>query len=171
MPLTPKFRQIPDKKLVGLSATMSLTHNLTTELWSRFMPKRNLIENRVTEDLISLQIYPPRHFDHFDPNAQFIKWALAEVSEFGNLPAGFEKFILKGGHYAVFRHRGFSSDTSIYQYIFGLWLPQSGYKLDERPHFEVLGPNYRNEYPNSEEEIWIPVVPKPVMKRMLERKQ
>lgn len=169
MPLTPKFRQIPEKKLVGINASMSLAKNQTAELWSRFMPKRNLIRNRINTEYVSLQIYPPRHFENFNPHAPFTKWALAEVSDFEDLPEDFEKFILKGGHYAVFRHRGFSSDTSIYQYIFGTWLPQSGYRLDDRPHFEVLGPNYRNEYPNSEEEIWIPIHPKPVMKRMLER--
>jgi predicted transcriptional regulator YdeE len=28
---------------------------------------------------------------------------------------------------------------------------------DDRPHFEVLGKNYKNNDPVSEEEIWIPV--------------
>src|SRR5688572_3310633 len=133
MPLTPKFRQIPEKKMVGICTSMSLAHNQTAELWSAFMPKRNEIPHRVGKDFVSLEIYPSGHFEHFNPHAPFTKWALAEVSEFGDLPEGFEKFTLKGGHYAVFRHRGFSSDTSIFQYIFGSWLPQSGYKLDNRP--------------------------------------
>lgn len=28
-------------------------------------------------------------------------------------------------------------------------------RVDDRPHFEVLGGKYQNNSPNSEEEIWI----------------
>ena len=50
--------------------------------------------------------------------------------------------------------------TSIFQYIFGTWLPNSTYLLADRPHFEVLGEGYKNNDPTSEEEIWIPIQPK-----------
>jgi AraC family transcriptional regulator len=40
------------------------------------------------------------------------------------------------------------------------WLPNSAYALDDRPHFEALGEQYKNNDPNSEEEIWIPIKPK-----------
>jgi AraC family transcriptional regulator len=33
----------------------------------------------------------------------------------------------------------------------------SAYDLDNRPHFEILGEKYKNESPDSEEELWIPV--------------
>ncbi len=36
-------------------------------------------------------------------------------------------------------------------------LPNSEYELENRPHFEVLGEKYKNNDPNSEEEIWIPI--------------
>jgi AraC family transcriptional regulator len=42
-------------------------------------------------------------------------------------------------------------------YIFNTWLPKSGYQLDRRPHFEILGEKYKNNNPDSEEEIWIPI--------------
>ena len=66
---------------------------------------------------------------------------------------------MPGGLYAVFFYKGSSSDTKIFQYIFTNWLPDSGYTLDNRPHFEILGENYKNGDPGSEEEIWIPVKP------------
>ena len=47
--------------------------------------------------------------------------------------------------------------TSIFQYIFSEWIPQSDYSVDDRPHFEVLGAKYKNNDPDSEEEIWIPI--------------
>ncbi len=59
--------------------------------------------------------------------------------------------------YAVFDYKGLNTDDSIFRYIFGTWLPNSDYDLDDRPHFEVLGKKYRNNDPASEEEIWIPI--------------
>ena len=35
--------------------------------------------------------------------------------------------------------------------------PNSDYKPDDRPHFELLGAKYKNDDPDSEEEIWIPI--------------
>ena len=68
-----------------------------------------------------------------------------------------ESFLLKKGLYAVFNYKGLSSDNSIFQYIFSKWIPESNYLLDDRPHFEILGVKYKNNDPNSEEEIWIPI--------------
>lgn len=47
---------------------------------------------------------------------------------------------------------------SLAEYIYGSWLPNSTeYARDNRPHFEILGEKYKNNDPESEEEIWIPV--------------
>lgn len=102
-----------------------------------------------------MQLYPPA-FD-FSPHTQFEKWAAVEVSDFNTVPDQMETFVWAGGMYAVFAYKGSSTDTRIFQYIFTTWLPQSGYKLDNRPHVEMLGANYKNASPDSEEEIWIPV--------------
>ena len=77
---------------------------------------------------------------------------------FENIPAGMNPFLLKGGLYAVFVHRGpASSGEKTFRYIFGIWLPASEYVIDDRPHFEILGEKYKHDDPDSEEEIWIPV--------------
>ena len=68
-----------------------------------------------------------------------------------------ECFELPGGQYAVFFYKGSSTDNSIFKMIFDEWLPASGYEIDSRPHFEILGNKYVNEDPESEEEIWIPI--------------
>jgi AraC family transcriptional regulator len=69
-----------------------------------------------------------------------------------------ETFVLPSGLYAVFLHRGDTKEfTNAFQYILQKWLPSSEYDLDNRPHFEVLGDKYKNNDPNSEEEIWIPI--------------
>jgi AraC family transcriptional regulator len=69
-----------------------------------------------------------------------------------------EPLALPGGLYAVFLYHGAASQADqTFQYIFGTWIPNSGYSLDNRPHFEILGKKYKNEDPDSEEEIWIPI--------------
>ena len=72
-----------------------------------------------------------------------------------------ETYTLTGGLYAVFDYKGLSTDTKIFEYIFGTWLPRStNYLLGDRPHFEILGDKYKNNDLNSEEQIWIPIKPK-----------
>lgn len=120
-----------------------------------FMPNRSEIKNKLNSSLISLQQYEI-DFD-FNPNTEFEKWASVEVANFNNIPSGMETFVLPSGLYAVFDYKGLNTDHSIFQYIFGTWLPSSAFVLDNRPHFEVLGDKYKNNDPSSEEEIWIPI--------------
>jgi AraC family transcriptional regulator len=136
---------------------MSLANNKVTKLWQSFMPERHRIQDRLTDDLISVAVYPSAHFTNFKPTNEFDKWAAVEVSDFDQVPDDMESFVLSEGLYAVFDYKGLSSDQSIYHYIFSTWLPNSAYDLDHRPHFEVLGAKYKNNDPDSEEEIWIPI--------------
>ena len=158
--MTPRIELLQEKKLIGKRLTMSFANNRTAELWKSFMPRRKEIIQTVSEELISMQEYPPDHVTDFNPDREFVKWAAVEVTDFKQVPDGLETFVLKAGLYAVFDYKGSGSDNRIFQYIFGTWLPASEYHPDDRPHFEVLGSKYRNNDPTSEEEIWIPVKPK-----------
>lgn len=158
--MQPLIKTIPPKKLIGKNLSMSFANNKTAELWRSFMPLKKTISNTIGSNLYSLQLYDPSYFTEFNPHKEFEKWALAEVTNFDNIPEGMKAFTLAGGLYAVFQYKGSSTDTGIFEYIFGTWLPSSPYLLDQRPHFEVLGENYKNADPDSEEEIWIPVKPK-----------
>ena len=155
--MNPRIVTLHEKKLVGIRMNMSLVNNLTGALWGGFMPRRKEITNAVSNDLISMNVYSSKHFVDFKPTNEFVKWAAVEVSDFDAVPGEMETFVLKGGQYAVFEYKGLNTDPSIFQYIYGQWLPSSEYVLADRPHFEVLGEKYKNNDPNSEEEIWIPV--------------
>jgi AraC family transcriptional regulator len=157
--MEPKIETLTEKKLAGLQMKMSLANNKTGELWRSFMPRRKEIQNSLTSDFISMQVYD-RPVDFSDFNQEFEKWAVVEVTDFKNVPDGMETFTLEGGLYAVSHYKGSSMDTRIFQYIFGTWLPNSVYILDNRPHFEVLGSKYKNNDPESEEDIWISIKPK-----------
>jgi AraC family transcriptional regulator len=153
---------LAEKKLVGKRLRMNMADNKTQELWKSFMPGRKEIRNSLSNDLFSLQVYEASFdFIHFDPHVQFEKWAAIEVADFKTIPEGMEAYALPGGLYAVFIHKGGPKNgPETFRYIYNTWLPVSGYALDNRPHFEILGDKYRQDDPASEEEIWIPIKPK-----------
>lgn len=158
--MQPRIEILFPKKLIGKRLKMSLAGNRTAELWQSFRPRLTEIPNRTGTNLYSLQTYDPLYFSAFGPHREFEKWAAVEVAEIEKIPLELESFQLSGGKYAVFDYKGSSQDTRIFEYIFTEWLPASGYELDQRPHFEILGEKYKNNDPSSEEEIWIPIKPK-----------
>ena len=157
--MNPVIKISGEKKLIGKRIKMSLADNKTYALWHGFMPRRKEIRNNLTSDLFSMQVYDKSYdFSNFDPEATFEKWAAIEVADFDVVPQEMESYILSEGLYAVFNYKGVASQgATMFQYIFGTWLPASDYILDNRPHFEILGEKYKNEDPDSEEEIWIPI--------------
>jgi len=160
MNLTPEIKFMSSTLLTGRHLTMSFAHDRTFELWSSFMPLRKNITNAVGNDLFSVQVFPDGYFDPFDPSNQFEKWAAVEVSDHKAVPVGMETLVIPEGLYAVFIHKGPAWEgPRTFGYIFQTWLPASGYKADDRPHFEILGEKYRNNDPSSEEEVWIPIRP------------
>lgn len=157
--MQPQIKTLTPKKLIGFNTTMSLTQNTTGLLWQRFMQRRKEVQNAVGTDLYSLQIYDEKlDFKDFDLSTLFVKWATVEVANFSMIPAEMETLDLPAGLYAVFLYKGRPSDFGpTFNYIFNEWLPASEYTLDNRPHFEILGAKYKNNDPESEEEIWVPV--------------
>jgi AraC family transcriptional regulator len=155
--MKPRIVTAKEKKLIGKQLIMSFADYNVGELWKSFMPRRNEINNSLSPDLISMTVYKPAHFLNFSPTNEFKKWAAIEVSDFDNVPSGMETFILARGLYAIFDYKGLNTDSSVFNYIYGEWIPNSDYDLDDRPHFEILGDKYKNGDPESEEEIWIPI--------------
>lgn len=157
--MEPRIEFLPQKKLVGKSVEMSLANDKTVELWKSVMPLVKTLPNSVSNELFSIQVYDTAiSFDNFTPETNFTKWAAVEVSHYKQIPEELSSFTLSGGLYAIFVHKGAPEDfPKTSQSIFGQWLPQSDYELDQREHFELLGDKYKNNSPDSEEEVWIPI--------------
>ena len=156
----PKILMSGEKKLVGMRIYTSLAEDNTVAMWQQFMPRRKEINNNIGELLYAVQVFNGGlDIEEFTPKTVFEKWATMEVSDFETIPEGMNTFALPAGLYAVFTYKGLSSafyETA--QYIYGTWLPDSVYELDDRPHFDVMGEKYLGpNNPESEEEIWIPV--------------
>jgi AraC family transcriptional regulator len=156
--MQPRIETLTERKLVGNRMTMSFSNNKTFELWRSFMPRRKEIGNSVGTDLYSIEVYAPSYWDSFNPEAELEKWAAVQVTDYQTIPDDMDTIILPDGRYAVSIHKGpASAAPKTYGYIFATWLPNSDFTLDNRPHFALMGDKYRNEDPDSEEEIWIPI--------------
>ena len=154
--MKPTIKTFPTTKFIGKYLSFTYADYRAFELWSSFMPRRKEILNTIGSELYNIQINPD-NFD-FNPNTPFVKWAVVEVSNFDFVPEGMETIEIKEGLYAVFNYKGDQSNAAaFFKAIYTEWLPTSGYELDSHPQFEILGEKYKNNDPNSEEEIWIPI--------------
>ncbi|MEO7309255.1 MAG: GyrI-like domain-containing protein [Chitinophagaceae bacterium] len=153
MIVEPAIIHLMGKKLIGNSTRMSLINNKTGELWRSFIQQKTSIPNSIGTDLYSVQLYPDYYFEQFNLALDFEKWAAVEVTNFDHIPNRMATFELAAGLYAVFTYKGLSNDNRIFEYIFNHWLPAAEWLLDNRPHFEILGEKYKNNDPDSEEEI------------------
>lgn len=155
--MEPRIEIIEEKFLIGMSVEMSLVDNKTFQLFSTFMPRKKEISNSLNQDIYDLIIYPKDYFQTFNPNANFKKHALVEVSDLENVPEEMESIILPKGKYAVFTFEGHIPNQENFEYIFSTWLPKSSFKIDDRPHFDILSEKIQRKAPDAIQEVWIPV--------------
>lgn len=157
--LQPKIMDIAAIHLVGMKEKTSVATMNPAEQWKQFMQRRNEVVH-IPNKYFSVQEYPTDYsFQQFNPTALFEKWAAVSVNDIVEIPKGMDAMTIPAGTYAMFLHKGtMQYFPKLMQYIIGVWLPNSDYELDGRPHFEQLDERYLGpENPNSEEEIWIPI--------------
>jgi AraC family transcriptional regulator len=150
---------LEEKTIIGMSMQMNFANHKPELLWGKFMPL--LKKQGVDSDtkLYSIEVFSDHFFQKFDMQAEFTKWAGVELNTLHLVFDEFEKLIIPTGWYAVFLHKGSAINAAdTYNYIFREWLPQSGNKLDNRPHFAIMDSKYQRNSNDSEEEIWIPIL-------------
>ena len=153
-----EIKIIPKTELVGIRKRMSFDQNTTKKLWNSFMPEIQRIPNKKYRLLFSVELYDPGFFSSFNPSSILTQWAAVEVLNRGVSPDGMESLTIPEGRYAVFQYMGHPANAApFYKKIFTQWLPSSNHILDNRPHLAIMGENYKNNHPDSEEQIWIPV--------------
>jgi AraC family transcriptional regulator len=159
--MTPIVKIISDKYMIGMKSMTSLSQYNPFQLWHRFMPRRKEILHIVSAELFSLQVYEaPLSFSTFDEHSFFDMWAAVEVSTIEQIPIEMVSHTIKGGHFVTFTQMGSGVSLSDnFKDIYENWLPTSGYTVDDRTHFQVMGEKYKRNDPLSEEEVWIPIVP------------
>ncbi|MGC4039779.1 MAG: GyrI-like domain-containing protein [Flavobacterium sp.] len=157
--MTPKIKIFKETKLIGKKLKMFFANDNTFKLWQSFMPYRSEIKNQSGSDLYSVNIYNRvSFFESFNATHEYDKWAAVAVQDFDEIPESMQTLIIPEGLYAVFHYVGRPSDAQpTFGYIYGEWLPKSGYEIDDRPYFALMDEKYKGEDPLSEEEFWVPI--------------
>ncbi|MGH4124432.1 MAG: AraC family transcriptional regulator [Clostridium sp.] len=151
--LKPQIICKDERLLLGIARKINQSENIKFDLLlkvkNEFMEMVNNIENRVNAELFyAAYDYNPEDISKEDDEINYNYFYCAEVSEYKNIPVGMVKKVLPQGKYAVFNYdtknntlNGESLSQSIYDYIDGIWLPNSGFELAETPDYEVFNEN------------------------------
>ena len=102
--MKPTIKIFPETKFIGKNLSFTYADYRAFELWSSFMPRRNEIQNTIGTELFNIQINPD-NFD-FNPQTEFVKWAVVPVTELNSIPDGMQSLLVEEGLYAVFNHVG-----------------------------------------------------------------
>lgn len=150
---------IKDRFVIGMktrTSVLNINEN-TKQLAQVFMPRRYEVLSRIGKHVFSIQNYG-KDFTPANPNSEFDKWIGIEVDNTSDIPKGMDSFVISSGTYVVFSFKGSVSELPKQRaYIFQEWLPNSGYQLDQKAHFEILSEDYNKDLQNIKEEIWIPI--------------
>lgn len=156
--MNPRIVVLSPVTLVGMRIQTTLAdHSQTPGLWQSFGPRRKEVPHKDGEDAYSVTRL--LGLGRYAPNTQVERWAAVPVRHFLDLPKDMMAFDLPGGTYATFTYRGTVADfIPVLTHFHEEWLPNSEFELDDRPHFEILGPDYLGpNNPDSRERIFIPV--------------
>lgn len=155
----PQIIDFPEMRLIGSRVRMSFVNDRSSELWRGFRVVRPTIAGRIGDESYSVKVYDAAYsFSHFDPAAEFEKWAAVAVGADADVPDSLDSLVIPAGKYAEFIHVGpASAAPKTFGYIFGEWLPASEFELDLRPHFEILPEGYDPFTVDATERVLIPI--------------
>ena len=153
----PRIIKCTERKVVGFLTKITKDEYFKIpQLWQKFMPRKKEINNINPKEFIAVQQFPKE--TTIENIVDYIIWACVEVSHFKDIPEGMSSFVIPAGEYAVFLQKGMDASKT-YQSIMTEWLPTSGYTIDNRPHFQIMGEMYKNGSSDSEEDFYIPIKP------------
>lgn len=154
--MEPKVVVKDEFTVVGLTCSTTLKENIIPALWEEFNSRVGEIKNRTSPNLyIGVSQFSANPVDEV-----FTYMAGVPVESVDEIPEGMVCKTIPKQEYVVVTHKG-KLDTlgNAFDYIYGTWLPKSGYELIEADDFEVydderfLGAD--NE--ESEVDIYIPI--------------
>ena len=148
--MTPSIVAQSALRLVGLQI---LTRPMSPEipaLWPRFVA-------RLPE--IAAPTEPGVTFGAMQDAGGDLIYLAGIQAETASTPSGMSRLDVPAGDYAVFEFP-FGQIGEAYPFIFGTWLPGSGYVQDARPLLERYGSDFRPDQPASPMQVRVPVRPR-----------
>lgn len=160
--MQPKIEERDGFFVVGLGSTFERgkTEDIGKTLWPNFLKRMDEIHgirggygNNLKTFGVCQEIWDNGHIqDHFK------YFAAVEAEPSTVPPQGMELIQLKKQNYAIFEHRGGLNGLQLTnQYIWGTWLPQSGYALAPASDLEVYPGEFRPDRTDVPIEIWVPL--------------
>lgn len=122
------------------------------ELWGRFFSRCGELPGIIAPDVAYGVM---ANYD--EASGEFDYIAGVEVASGDALPTGFVAAPFPAVEWAVFTTT-IPEMGQAYPYIYGTWLPGSGYQHGPAAEFELYGPTFDPGKPESPVDIWIPVV-------------
>ena len=156
----PVFQEKPAFKVVGVERYTKDGIPNIREAWAEFSKRGHEIKNAKLPGVYGIEDYS-RDFDMNKggfPKYYYI--AAYEVEDFNDVPAGMATKEIAAANYAVFTYRGHVDGIhDFFGFIYGEWIPQSGYSMD--PRLSLDFEHYREPNMDMNDlhlEIWVPVV-------------
>jgi AraC family transcriptional regulator len=139
-----------EKLLVGIARRINQQENVKNGLLQKvkeeFVSAAGRIKHRINPDLYyAVYDYNAEDIKKEDDQINYTYYYCVEVSEYGDIPSGMVKKAVPKAKYAVFHFdtvnrtlNGERMEMPVYDYIDGVWLPNSGFELSEASDFEVF---------------------------------
>lgn len=155
--MEPTFKETEEVKVIGLMASFNEdTKHGIPDLWNSFGPRMGEIKTRL-EGCTYGVCFPATLGDD-----TFEYMAAVPVSNFGTIPDGMVARVMPPHKYAVFTHK--MGEDSLHndlqksvQYIWGTWLPASGYEHARVPDFELYDERMDALTGKGEFDLYIPI--------------
>jgi predicted transcriptional regulator YdeE/DNA-binding transcriptional MerR regulator len=153
--MEPKIISRPAFTVVGVRYYGKNEHQEISQLWAEFN-KRSEEIRYVSDEPAAFgicQCYPET-----DQSGEFEYVAGFRVDRAGELPTNMVSRDIPAHTYAVFTHIGALEKLSdTYQYIYQVWMPQSGYKAVGGLDFEYYNGDFKDFAPDSRFYIYVPI--------------
>jgi predicted transcriptional regulator YdeE/DNA-binding transcriptional MerR regulator len=155
--MEPKFITKPGFTVMGLRYFGKNEKGEIADLWGSFnqrVAELGGLPHETGEAAIGLCITP----EDAPPDGSFEYVAGFPVSQLEDIPEGFVVRQVPEYTYAVFAHRGdLAGLGKTYEYIYEVWLPQSGYQLAAKIDFEYYDQDFKDFAPESVFYIYVPI--------------
>lgn len=137
-------------QIVGIARKINQSDNVTQGLIPKirheFMQVMHMIKNRVDDHIyFAAYDYDPLDISKEDEAINYIYYYGVEASSIDTLPQDMVVKTIPAGKYAVFLYdhqkatlNGEPLEGSVYDYIDGVWLVNSGYELSDHSDYEVI---------------------------------
>ena len=121
----------------GVFSDKSNNEDVIPKLWEEFDKRATEINNRKGSFYYGVVDCFPTE-DNEETEENLIYFACVEVNSFDDIPKGMRPIVIPRNKFAQFSHKGSGEKVkTTIQYVYGTWLPKSGYKRLDGAELEI----------------------------------